>query len=177
MFAAALLIGGLTVTLPDAASVKGSEVELVEVAQLNGDPALVALAEDISLGWAPAPGYERTLHAAQVARRVRTALAGVDVTITGAARCKLAPEVQIVPAARIEAAARELLEQLADEHACAADQWQIAEHVVSSLVGALIPLSLAVGSGIACRRWAAASSVKSVDAGASSMTGAAAWRL
>ena len=115
MLAAALLIGGLTVTLPDAASVKGSEVELVEVAQLSGDPALVALAEDISLGWAPAPGYERTLHAAQVARRVRTALAGVDVTITGAARCKLAPEVQIVPAARIEAAARELLEERAGE--------------------------------------------------------------
>ena len=105
----ALLLGGLTVTLPESVTVKGSEVELAEVAQLSGDPALVARAEEISLGWAPAPGYQRTLHAAQVERRIRTALAGVDVVVAGALTCKVAPEVQLVPSSRIEAAARALL--------------------------------------------------------------------
>jgi flagella basal body P-ring formation protein FlgA len=105
----ALLVGGLTVTLPDAVTVKGSEIELAEVAQLSGDPALVTRARELSLGWAPAPGYQRTLHAAQVARRIRTALAGIDLTVAGSVTCKVEPEVQLVTSAQIEAAARGLL--------------------------------------------------------------------
>ena len=57
-----LLASGITVTLPEETKVSGSEMKLGDIAVITGeDESLVERAKQLGLGYAPAPGYHRTL--------------------------------------------------------------------------------------------------------------------
>lgn len=107
--------GGITVELPSASSSKGLEISVSEVAKVTGDDAAtVELVEAASLGYAPAPGYHRTLRADLVEASLRQSLPGVDVRVTGAPRCRVTPAIQVVEGKAIQAiAATKLREALA----------------------------------------------------------------
>ncbi len=101
-----LLAGGVSVVLPSSATSNGLEISVAEIATVTGeDAALVARVEAASLGYAPAPGYHRTLRADLVLASLRQTLPGVDIRIEGAPRCKVSPEVVRVPGTRIQAEA------------------------------------------------------------------------
>lgn len=155
MFAAATLLiagGSLVITVPESATVRGSEVELTEVVEISGPANLVALAEEVSLGWAPAPGYSRTLQQGQIERRLRSALGEVDLTFAGFTSCQLQPEVELISAATLEAAARGLILERAGnrelEAVLRSDLEPVAVPVAESSFEILPRLSRAlVGSG------------------------------
>jgi flagella basal body P-ring formation protein FlgA len=87
------LTGGITVTLPAAQSVAGTELELGAVATVTGtDQALVERARKVRLGYAPAPGYSRVLQRDLLAQELRSAL-GLDVELHmgGATACHVTP--------------------------------------------------------------------------------------
>lgn len=99
-------LGGIAVELPSASTSKGLEISVAEVAKVTGeDAATVALVEAASLGYAPAPGYHRTLRADLIEASLRQSLPGVDIQVTGAPRCRVTPAVQVVKGIEIQAAA------------------------------------------------------------------------
>jgi flagella basal body P-ring formation protein FlgA len=99
-------LGGIAVELPSASTSKGLEISVAEVAKVTGeDAATVALVEAASLGYAPAPGYHRTLRADLIEASLRQSLPGVDIQVTGAPRCCVTPAVQVVKGIEIQAAA------------------------------------------------------------------------
>ena len=112
---AALGLGGVSVELPAASTSKGLEISVAEVAKVTGEDAeAVALVEAASLGYAPAPGYHRTLRADLIEASLRQSLPGVDVRVTGAPRCRVTPAIQTVKGVDVQvAAAVKLRESLA----------------------------------------------------------------
>ena len=71
MFLALLLVGGVKVTLHPEATVRGTEISLAQVATVEGDDAAeVERVRSLKLGYAPAPGYSRTLAAPRVSADV-----------------------------------------------------------------------------------------------------------
>lgn len=101
-----LTLGGVSVELPAASTSKGLDIQVAEIAAVTGDdPELVARVEAASLGYAPAPGYHRTLRADLIQSSLRHALPGVDIRVTGAPRCRVSPGVQIVKGIDLQAAA------------------------------------------------------------------------
>ncbi|MEM1453101.1 MAG: flagellar basal body P-ring formation chaperone FlgA [Planctomycetota bacterium] len=102
-----LCAGGVSVVLPAEATSSGLEISVAEVAaKIEGDDAaLVASVRSASLGYAPAPGFHRTLRADLVQASLRRSLPGVDVTVTGAPRCRVTPETVVVTGESIRAAA------------------------------------------------------------------------
>lgn len=103
----ALLLGGVTITLSPDATVRGTEIQLAQIASVDGtDPAEIERVRALKLGYAPAPGYTRTLSAGRLQGDVQRLVAGVTVTMRGSASCRVAPAVDRVSAQLIESAAR-----------------------------------------------------------------------
>jgi flagellar basal body P-ring formation protein FlgA len=102
----ALLFGGVTVTLAPEAKVRGTEIELSQIAKVRGgDAAEVERALELKLGYAPAPGYSRLLVADKLEQDLERML-GVSVTIEGAAACRVLPQTSRVLGTSLEASAR-----------------------------------------------------------------------
>jgi flagella basal body P-ring formation protein FlgA len=116
----ALLGGGsVTVTVPTEAKIKGTEIELGEVAQVTGlDGELVSKVRAFELGYAPAPGFSRLLTAERIRADLAKALPAIEIRVTGERACRVWPEVTEIPAQEIEDAARaELLLAFAEKEA------------------------------------------------------------
>ncbi len=103
----ALFLGGVTITLSPDATVRGTEIQLAQVATVDGtDPDEVARVRALKLGYAPAPGYTRTLSAGRLQADVQRLVYGVTATLKGSGSCRVSPAVDHVSAAEIEGAAR-----------------------------------------------------------------------
>ena len=103
----ATFVSGVTVTLPVEIKVKGTEIELGELAQVAGlDGELVAKVRALELGYAPAPGFSRLLTAERIRAELAKSLPGVEVRVTGERACRVWPELEEIAPARVEEAAR-----------------------------------------------------------------------
>lgn len=115
MFFTSLLLTGATITLPAKAEVRGTEIELGELATIScKDDVLRQQLEAFDLGYAPAPGFSRLFESERIVNRLKTSFPGIDVRIAGELRCRAHPETELVPAANITAVARQGLTSLAD---------------------------------------------------------------
>jgi len=98
---------GVTVTLPVETKVKGTEIELGELAQVAGlDGELVAKVRALELGYAPAPGFSRLLTADRIRAELAKAMPEVEVRVAGERACRVWPALEEIAPARIEEAAR-----------------------------------------------------------------------
>ena len=98
--------GGVSVSLPTEATSSGLEIVAGDIATITGDDAaVVARVRTASLGYAPAPGYSRTLRADLVQASLRSALPGVELHVTGAPRCRITPAVVVLSGKAIQAEA------------------------------------------------------------------------
>jgi len=112
MITALLLLAGVHVTLPVEARVTGTEIRVGDVARVTGDDAAeVARVRDVSLGYAPAPGYSRLLNAVRIATEVREKAPDIDLIFDGVGACRVWPEVEALAGTRIEEIARAELER------------------------------------------------------------------
>lgn len=103
----ALFLGGVTITLSPDATVRGTEIQLAQIATIDGtDPDEVARVRSLKLGYAPAPGYTRTLSAGRLQADVQRLVSGTTVAMKGSGSCRVSPAVDHVSAATIEEAAR-----------------------------------------------------------------------
>jgi flagella basal body P-ring formation protein FlgA len=110
MLTALCLLAGVRVTLPVEARVAGVEIVLGDIAAVSGDsPAEVARVRAVSLGYAPAPGHSRLLNALRIAEEVAEREPGVELVFDGVGACRVFPEVEALPGASIEEAARAAL--------------------------------------------------------------------
>ena len=113
MIASTLLLlcaGGVSITLPAEATSSGLEISVAEIAQVEGDDdAEVARVRAASLGYAPAPGYHRTMRADFLKASLRRSLPGVQVTVQGAPRCRVTCVTVTVPGSRIVAEASQAI--------------------------------------------------------------------
>lgn len=113
MFAALLLLGGVTVTLSEKAEVRGLDITVEEIAQVKADdPAVAARVAALSLGYAPAPGYHRVLRADLVQFDLRRALPGIEIDVLGAQRCRVDPMIEQLDTERLWSLASAELEEL-----------------------------------------------------------------
>lgn len=88
-----LLLGGLTVILNPEARVRGTELSVGALAEVRGDDAaLVERIKTLELGWAPAPGYRRTLQRWQIEQKLQTAFPGTQIKLEGADVIRIAPQ-------------------------------------------------------------------------------------
>jgi len=119
LLASALSSGGVTVTLPVEAKVKGTEIELGELGLVAGtDGELVGRVRALELGYAPAPGFSRLLTVERIRSEVAKAFPNVDVRVGGERACRVWPEIEEVAPAALEAAARtELVRAFAGKEA------------------------------------------------------------
>jgi flagella basal body P-ring formation protein FlgA len=102
-----LLVGGVKITLHGEATVRGTEISLAQVATVEGDDAAeVERVRSLKLGYAPAPGYSRTLAAPRVSADVARLVPGIAIEVKGALACRVTPQVERIGAAAIETAAR-----------------------------------------------------------------------
>ena len=99
----------VTITLPLEAHIQGTEIELGEVASLEGDAELVARLEALELGYAPAPGYSRLLRMDQIRSTLLRRAPEVSVRFRGQHASRIWPQVEEVGAQAIEEAARTAL--------------------------------------------------------------------
>ena len=96
-----------SITLSMEATVRGTEVELGEVATCEGlAPEMLARLESFELGYAPAPGYSRLLVRERIADQVRRAFPELDLRFLGERACRVRPAVHEIGAADLLAAAR-----------------------------------------------------------------------
>lgn len=103
-------VSDVSVVLPTSATATGLEITVAEVATVQGtDAELVALVRAASLGYAPAPGYHRVLRADLIEASLRRALPGVSVVVTGAPRCRVTPDIEVISSERIRAQATSAL--------------------------------------------------------------------
>ncbi|QDV09976.1 flagellar basal body P-ring biosynthesis protein FlgA [Planctomycetes bacterium Poly30] len=144
-----LTLGGVSVELPASSTSKGMEIHVAEIAKVTGDdPELVARVEAASLGYAPAPGFHRTLRADLVQASLRSVLPGVEIRVTGAPRCRVTPGVQFVKGIDMQgAAAKRLREALAGQDAEATPTGALADlQVPTSSTPPSIVVPMLVGS-------------------------------
>ena len=100
----------VTVTLPMTANIRGTEVELGEVANVRGDdPVLVARVKGLELGYAPAPGYTRVLVAERIREKLYQKLPSINVAVNGERACRITPEVASVPTEQVRLVAQAAL--------------------------------------------------------------------
>jgi flagella basal body P-ring formation protein FlgA len=113
ILATILLLGqGVTLELAPQARVRGTELGVAQIGRVaSDDPELARRVAAASLGYAPAPGYSRLLPAWQVERELERLFPGVDVVTSGAASCRVEPELERVGVAELLAAARAELEK------------------------------------------------------------------
>lgn len=113
MLATLLTLGVVTVTIPEAAEVKGLEIRVGSIATCAGDDALeVERVLATSLGYAPSPGYHRILRADLVRIDLQRALPDVQIEVAGAQRCKVVPVVESLDAERLWSVASAELEKI-----------------------------------------------------------------
>jgi flagella basal body P-ring formation protein FlgA len=131
-----LLWSGVTITLTPETKVGGTELSLGAVAKIEcDDAALQSRVEELSLGYAPAPGFSRVLESGALLRQVRAALPGVDVKVVGAGTCRVSPQTEIVCADAIALAARAGLEKSLTER----DLGDCTLELVSTLAAIEVP--------------------------------------
>ena len=113
MIATTLLLlcgSGVSVVLPAEAKSTGLEISVEEIAKVEGDdPAAVARVREASLGYAPAPGYHRTLRADLLSAALKRALPDVQVQVSGAPRCRVTCSTVTVKGTTITAEASKAL--------------------------------------------------------------------
>ncbi|MEZ5977543.1 MAG: flagellar basal body P-ring formation chaperone FlgA [Planctomycetota bacterium] len=132
----------VTVTLPTDAAVSGQSIELAEVATITaGDPAVVSALGSIDLGYAPSPGYSRTLAAQRIFDAIQTAQPGVQVRMAGSPLVRVTVRTEVVPADRLQQVAREALEALAD-----------GDRITIDLQQALVDVEVPIGNEAAVVR-------------------------
>lgn len=106
------VLAGVTVSVPAEGWVRGTEIELGELCSVTGpDAALVARAQALRLGYAPAPGFRRVLTLDRIREELARALPGCAIRVTGERLCAARPEVEELLPERLEAAARKGLER------------------------------------------------------------------
>ncbi|MEQ1893631.1 MAG: flagellar basal body P-ring formation chaperone FlgA [Planctomycetota bacterium] len=102
--------GSVTVTVPTEAKVKGTEIELGEVAQVTGlDGELVSKVRAFELGYAPAPGFSRLMTAERIRADLAKAMPSIEIRVTGERACRVWPAVSEVDPKEVEDAARAAL--------------------------------------------------------------------
>lgn len=110
LLTALCLLAGVRVTLPVEARVAGVEIALGDVATVTGEnPGEVARVRAVSLGYAPAPGHSRLLNALRIAEQVGAREPGIALVFDGVGACRVFPQVEALPGARIDEAARAAL--------------------------------------------------------------------
>jgi flagella basal body P-ring formation protein FlgA len=125
------------VELPMEAHVQGTEIELGEVAKVLGtDADAVRLVESIELGYAPAPGYSRLLHAERIRQLLVAKAPQVEVRMTGQRATRVWPEVAEVSAADVQKTA---LDELRRVYATSDARFEVA--------GTLPRIVIPVGTG------------------------------
>jgi len=113
------MAAGVTVTVPVEAKVRGTEIELGELAQVAGlDAELVERVRAFELGYAPAPGFSRLLTAERIRQALAKELPGVEVRVAGERACRVWPMVEEIRPEQLEETARlELLRTFAGKEA------------------------------------------------------------
>ena len=104
--------GELSVQLPPEARVQGMELTLGQVATVSGsDSELVARAGALSLGYSPAPGFQRVLELERLRALLLRDLGDVtvNVTVEGAERCRVRTATTTVTVERLRQEARAAL--------------------------------------------------------------------
>lgn len=102
MLATFLLASSVTITLPDAAKVTGTEMTVGAIATVTGDdPAEVKRVEALSLGYAPAPGFSRLMQAERISADLKRLVPELELEVTGALRCRVTPSVVTLTAAKL----------------------------------------------------------------------------
>jgi len=114
-----LLVLGVRVELPVEARVRGAELTLGSIAAVSGDDAAaVERVRAVRLGYAPAPGYSRLIHAARLIQEAAAQVPDLTLELAGASACRVWPQTELVRGIEIEAAARaELAVQLGSSDA------------------------------------------------------------
>ena len=111
--AALLLSTGITVTLPEQTTVSGTDMKLGDIALVRSDDeALAEQVRGLNLGYAPAPGYNRTLRQWKLQQDVEAAFPGTEVVFTGASVMRVFPKTATILAGEIEVAARKAVAEL-----------------------------------------------------------------
>ncbi len=106
-------LGGVTVTLPMEARVRGTEITLGELATVTGDDAsAVARVAAVELGYAPMPGHSRLFQALRLEQIVERDL-GLDVRFAGDATCRAWPVAVELDPRELEGVAAAELSRLA----------------------------------------------------------------
>ncbi|MEM7307068.1 MAG: flagellar basal body P-ring formation chaperone FlgA [Planctomycetota bacterium] len=103
----------VTVVLPMEATARGTELTLGEIATIHCvNDELAQRVGALDLGYTPAPGFSRLMHAHRIRQEVARVLPGTSVAVVGEAACRVRPEVVRVEAAEIEGVARQELQRL-----------------------------------------------------------------
>ena len=125
------------IDLPMDAHVRGTEVELGEIAKVQGaDQELVARVAAVELGYAPAPGYSRLFFAEHILQTAQRQLPTADLRFAGQRACRVYPEVDSISGLSILEAAREALVET-----------QAGRDVSFEATGQLPPVDVPAGSG------------------------------
>jgi len=131
-----LLQGDVTVTLPMEAHVRGTEVELGEIAEISGaDASVVASVQALELGYAPAPGYSRLFSAKKIREILSRKAPRVTVRFVGQPACRVFPEVTEISGTEIATAARLQLQRTLG-----------LREATFELVGSLTPVEVPAGA-------------------------------
>lgn len=94
------------VELPAAAHSTGLEIAVGDIATVTcADDALATRVRAASLGYAPAPGFSRTLRGDLVSSALRQAMPSVRVRVVGADRCRVTPKVTTIKGTALRAEA------------------------------------------------------------------------
>ncbi|HED65197.1 MAG TPA: flagellar basal body P-ring formation protein FlgA [Planctomycetes bacterium] len=102
--------GEVTITLGMEASVRGTEVELGEIAHITGsDSDVVRSVEALSLGYAPAPGYSRLFRTDVIERALRRRFPEVTPHFRGQVAIRIFPKVETIQPESVLEAARTAL--------------------------------------------------------------------
>lgn len=112
-----LLASGITVTLPEQTKVSGTDMKLGDIAVVRGEDAeLVEQVKAINLGYAPAPGYHRTLRQWKLQQDAEDAFPGTEFVFTGSTVLRIFPETATILAGEIELAAHKAITEFMEGH-------------------------------------------------------------
>lgn len=110
---ASIALGGITITLPMEARVRGTEVRLGTIADVRGaDAELVERVRAIDLGYAPAPGFSRLLQESWLRQRIERSVPELQFEFLGQPATRVWPLVERIPPERLRQTAEEELRRL-----------------------------------------------------------------
>ncbi len=101
-----LLLAGVTIVLPMDATVRGTEIELGEIATsiTGADQETLEILEALQIDRAPNPGFSRTIDRNKIRAKIRAEIPSLEVSFAGRSACKIRPEVQTVTREKFTAA-------------------------------------------------------------------------